>query len=98
MSNNLNTLCASRRYNNVWDDLSEWTIEKFFHNAGFVKKLTEGVNAIDSFDEMYDSLAVDYWEDINSHPSVFYKDNANLDKNVSECRGMSNVDIIAQLI
>ncbi|GBN88284.1 hypothetical protein AVEN_257935-1 [Araneus ventricosus] len=42
----LNILHASRMCKQAWDKVSERTIMKCFHKAGFVKKETEGVNVV----------------------------------------------------
>ncbi|GBL90437.1 hypothetical protein AVEN_10236-1 [Araneus ventricosus] len=65
----LNILHASRMCKQAWDKVSERTIMKCFHKAGFVKKETEGVNVVENFDEIGPELAVDNWEDLNFDPS-----------------------------
>ncbi|GBM79002.1 hypothetical protein AVEN_227230-1 [Araneus ventricosus] len=90
----LNILYASRMCKQAWDKVSERTIMKCFHKAGFVKKETEGVNAAENFDEIDPELAVDNWEDVNSDPSILYEDLVNVDQNVVVCDKSTDEDII----
>ena len=55
------------------------------------------VNLVENFDETDPELAVDYWNDINSDPSIFYEDYVNVSQNVSVCGEMSDEDMIVQL-
>ncbi|GBN02322.1 hypothetical protein AVEN_228677-1 [Araneus ventricosus] len=66
-------LHASRMCKQAWDKVSERTIMKCLHKAGFVKKETEGVKVVENFDEIDPELAVDNWEDVNSDPSILYR-------------------------
>ena len=39
---------------------------KYFYKAGFVKKETDGVYVVESFNEISTELVFDYWKDTNS--------------------------------
>ncbi|GBL85197.1 hypothetical protein AVEN_222688-1 [Araneus ventricosus] len=93
----LNILHTSRVCKQAWDKVSERTIMKCFHKAGFVNKETEGINVVENFDEIDPEMAVDNWEDVNSDASILYEDYVNVDQNVVVCHESTDADIIAQL-
>ncbi len=41
---------------------------KYFQNARFAQKETEGVTAVEIFDETDPEMAVENWEDVDSNP------------------------------
>ena len=52
---------------------------------------------LEIFDDMDPNLTVNYFEDMNSDPSISHEDNINMKKKGTVCGKISDADVIVQL-